>query len=349
MYIMDANGKVGYAVVGLGIGMAHVAAVDSDDNARLVAVCDLKQEKLDEVAKSHPDTLTYTSFDEMLKNPDIDIISICLPSGMHAEYSIKAMEAGKNVLIEKPVDITSAAAEKIIETQKRTHLKAGVIHQNRFNLNMRPIKEAIDSGKLGKIYLGTFEVKWYRAQSYYDNGWHGTWSLDGGGSLINQAVHTVDIMQWLMGKPVSVFSKYGIFGHNIETEDMTASIFTFENGATATFVSTTCAYPGICTSVKIYGTNGSVEADSDKLSRWSFMDAPEDEEKNMLRKYGRGNGPLCAKDPSLRVGHSYQVSDIIECVRTGREPVIKPEDAICAVRIIEAVYRSAKTGEVVYL
>ena len=260
------NGKIGYAVVGLGIGKAHVDAAAAYDRCDLIAVCDLIQEKMDKVVGRYPGTLTYTDFDEMMKNPDIDIVSICLPSAMHADYAVKAMEAGKNVLCEKPIDITVEAAERIEEARVRTGMTVGIVHQNRNNAVMKPIKEAVDSGRLGKQVLGTFAVKWYRDQHYYDNGWHGTWAMDGGGSLMNQAVHTVDLMQWLMGDVASVHSAMGIYEHKIETEDLTASVITFKSGAIATFVSTTCAYPGISTDIQLYGTGGTIEADADILS-----------------------------------------------------------------------------------
>ena len=341
--------KIGYCVTGLGVGKAHVDGVLKSKHGKLVAVCDLIQEKMDAITADHPEVLTYTSFDEMLKNPDIEIVSIALPSGMHAEFAVKAMEAGKNVLIEKPMDITVEAAQTIIDAAKRTGKKAGVVHQNRNNADMAPMREAIASGRLGDLYLGTFEVKWYRDQQYYDNGgWRGTWEMDGGGSLMNQAVHTVDLMQWLMGDVESITSTMGIFGHKIETEDMTASLIKFKSGATATFVSTTCAYPGLNTGIKLYGTKGSIEADSDTLLTWKLMDAPETEEAEMLAKYA-GNGAAAALNPSLCTGHASVVDDMIDAVYYDRDPMIVPEEGIKAVKIVNAIYESARTGKTVNL
>ena len=165
---MTKNNKIGYAVAGLGVGMAHVEAALGYDKCELVAVCDIKPAKLQKVTDAHPEVLAYESFDEMLKNPEIDIISICLPSAMHAEFAVKAMEAGKHVLVEKPIDITVEAAQRIEDARIRTGKKAGGIYQNRNNAVMKPLKEAIDSGKLGKVFLGTFAVKWFRAQKYYE-------------------------------------------------------------------------------------------------------------------------------------------------------------------------------------
>ena len=344
------NGKIGYAVVGLGIGKAHVDAAAAYDRCELIAVCDLIQEKMDKVVGRYPGTLTYTDFDEMMKNPDIDIVSICLPSAMHADYAVKAMEASKNVLCEKPIDITVEAAERIEEARVRTGMTVGIVHQNRNNAVMKPIKEAVDSGRLGKQVLGTFAVKWYRDQHYYDNGWHGTWAMDGGGSLMNQAVHTVDLMQWLMGDVASVHSAMGIYEHKIETEDLTASVITFKSGAIATFVSTTCAYPGISTDIQLYGTGGTIEADADILKRWRLKDSEDEdeEEEEMLEKYGGGNRIAEKKDPMLVTGHASMVENIVDAVLDHKDPQILPLEAIKSVRIVNAVYESAKTGKTIY-
>ncbi|MGI5894821.1 MAG: Gfo/Idh/MocA family protein [Candidatus Merdivicinus sp.] len=339
--------KIGYAVVGLGVGKAHVDAAANSKHGKLVAVCDLIPEKLQAMAEKYPGVLTYESFDEMLKNPDIEIVSIALPSAMHAEFAVRAMEAGKNVLVEKPVDITPEAAQKIEDARIRTGKKAAVVHQNRNNVCMKPMKDAIDSGRIGKLIMGTFEVKWYRTQEYYDNGgWRGTWEMDGGGSLMNQAVHTVDLMQWLMGDVESVTSVMGICNHKIETEDMTTSIIRFKNGAVATFVSTTCAYPGICTTLKVYGANGSMEANDGNLTLWKFMDAKENEEAEMLEKYNRNNGAV-ANDPTIVLGHASIVENMIDAVYYDRDPQILPSEGIKAVKIINAIYESARTGKTV--
>lgn len=343
------NGKIGYAVAGLGVGKAHVQAAAEYENCELIAVCDLIQAKLDKVTETYPGTKTYLDFDEMLKDDEIDIISICLPSAMHADFAVKAMEAGKNVLVEKPIDITVEAALRIEETRVRTGMTAGVIHQNRNNAVMKPIKEAVDAGRLGKMVLGTFAVKWYRDAHYYI-GWHGTWEMDGGGSLMNQAVHTVDLMQWLMGDVASVHSTMGIYDHDIETEDMTASVITFKSGAAATFISTTCAYPGISTDIQLYGTGGTIEADADILKRWTLRDSedPDEEEEEMLEKYSGGNRAVEKADPTVITGHASMVRDMVDAVREGRDPQIVPMEAIKSVRIVNAVYESARTGKTIY-
>lgn len=347
---MTEDNKIGYAVAGLGVGKIHVESALGYDKCKLVAVCDLIPEKVKAITDKEPEVRGYTDFDELLKDEEVDIISICLPSGIHAEYAVKALEAGKHLLIEKPIDISVEAAMKIEEARVRTGKKVGCIYQNRNHAVMKPLKEAIDSGKLGRIFLGTFAVKWYREQSYYDGElcWHGTWEMDGGGSLINQAVHTLDIMQWLMGDVASVTSTMSVNNHNIDTEDLTASIVRFKSGATAIFLSTTCCYPGLSTDIQVYGTNGSVELDADVLKTWKIVGEDECDEEDMLDRYGRGNRVACAYEPGIKYGHVTQIEDIVDAVIEDRDPQVVPLEAIKAVRIIEAIYKSAKTGQTVY-
>ena len=346
--------KIGYAVLGLGVGMAHVRAAAASENADLVAVCDIDESRLQKVAAEFPDTTLYREFEDLIKDDRVDVISVCLPSAMHADFAVRAMEAGKHVLVEKPLDITYERAMLIEEARVRTGMTVGVVHQNRFNLNMYPIKSAIDQGRLGKLMLGTFAVKWYRDQSYYDRGgWRGTWEMDGGGSLMNQAVHTVDLMHWLMGDVQSIHSTMGIYNHKIDTEDLTASVITFKSGATATFVSTTCAYPGISTEIMLYGTDGSIEADAEMIKTWKMREPiddldEDDEEFMMVERYGKGNYTASLQEPEKLYGHQHVVEDMILAVRDGRAPEVTPLEAAYSVRIVNAIYRSAKTGETVF-
>ena len=359
--------QLGYAVVGLGIGKAHAAAAFESPYTKLVAVCDLIQSKLDDMSRKYPGIITYSDFDELLRNPEIEAVSICLPSSMHSEFACRAMRAGKNVLVEKPIDITVEAAEQIEKVRLETGLKAGVVHQNRNNVDMYPIKRAIELGHLGKIFLGTFAVKWYRKEDYY-KGWHGTWDVDGGGSLMNQSVHTVDLMQWLMGDVSCVTSHIAIYNHDIETEDTTVTALRFKSGAMGTFVTTTCAYPGLSTDIQVYGTNGSAEADQDVLKTWKIKDFSEDtasetfseefdldasdeedEEEEMLERYGKGNTAFIASHPDTLVGHRSVVEDFARAVLENHDPQVLPMEAIKSVRIVNAIYESARTGKTIYL
>ncbi len=347
------NKKIGYAVLGLGIGMAHAEAAAASQNAELVAVCDIDEARLEKARRLYPNIKCYTDAEALFSDPLVDVVSIFLPSYLHADYAIKAMEAGKHVLVEKPVDITCKRAKALEEARLRTGMRCGVVLQNRFNLNMYPIKQAVENGRLGQLFLGTFAVKWYREQSYYDRGsWRGTWDKDGGGSLINQSSHTVDLMQWLMGDVVSVSSSMQVAGHDIEAEDTTVSTLRFASGALATFVSTTCAYPGVSTEICLYGTKGSIEADADRLKLWKMAEPTADmdedeEEETMLARFGGGNRKAAA-DGTL-YGHRHVVEDMILAVRDGRDPEVLPCEAMKSLAVIEAIYASAKSGEPVFL
>ncbi len=341
--------KIGYCVVGLGIGQDHLKAAFVNPNVDYLAVCDINENRLESVRNKYPDLVCYTSFDEMLKDPKIDIVSICLPSGMHADFAVKALEAGKNVLCEKPIDVTVEKALKIEEARIRTGKKVGVIFQIRNNPIIREAKKAIDEGKFGKLILGNFSVKWYRDQAYYDaGGWRGTWAMDGGGSLMNQAVHTVDIMQWFLGDVESVQGIYTVANHNIETEDLTTSIIRFKNGATATFVSTTCCNPSRGTFMQVYGADGCFEITGETFDTWKPSGITPEEEKTMIEKYANGNTAAIAATPGLVLGHASQVNDMIDAVINDRDPQVGPLEAIKAVRIINAVYESSRTGKVIY-
>jgi len=341
--------KIGYCVAGLGVGKAHVEAAAANPNVGYLAICDIDENRLAEVSKNYPQAVCYNTFEAMLEDPKIDIVSVALPSGMHAEYAVKALEAGKNVLCEKPIDITVEKALTIEEARVRTGMKVGVIFQNRNIPVMRELKKALESGALGKLILGNFAVKWYRDQPYYDaGGWRGTWAMDGGGSLMNQAVHTVDLMQYFMGDVESVQGTYTVANHNIETEDLTASVIRFKNGATATFVSTTCCNPHRGTFIQIYGSNGCVELNGDNIDAWKITGLSEEEETALCEKYANGGAAAVAADPTLVTGHASQVNDMIDAVINDRDPQVGPMEAIKAVRIIRAVYESSRTGKTIY-
>ena len=341
--------KIGYCVTGLGVGKSHLAAAAANPNVGYLAVCDIDETRLKAAGEKYPQAILYNDFETMLKDEKIDIVSIALPSAMHADFAVKALEAGKNVLCEKPIDISVEKAMTIEEARIRTGKKVGVIFQNRNNPAMKETKKAVEEGRLGKLILGTFAVKWYRDQPYYDaGGWRGTWGMDGGGSLMNQSVHTVDLMQWLMGDVESVQGHYTIANHNIETEDLTTSVIKFKNGALATFVSTTCCNPNRGTYIQVYGADGCIELNGDKVEAWKPAGVTAEEEAAIIAKYDKGNAAAVAADPTLVIGHASQVNDMIDAVINDRDPQVGPMEAMKAVRIINAVYESSRTGKVIY-
>jgi len=341
--------KVGYCVTGLGIGRNHLAAAAKNPNVGYIAVCDIDEKRIDAVKAKYPDIVCYTSFDEMLKDEKIDIVSICLPSAMHADFAVKALEAGKHILCEKPIDISVEKAQLIEDARIRTGNKVGVIFQIRNNPIMQEAKKAIDEGRFGKLIVGDFAVKWNRDQAYYDaGGWRGTWAMDGGGSLMNQSVHTVDIMQWFFGDVESVRGVYKVANHKIETEDLTASVITFKNGAVVTFISTTCCHVHRGTYMRVYGADGCFEITGESFDSWKPAGATDADEAEMIAKYAGGNSGAVSANPNLVLGHDSMVNDMIDAVINDRDPQVGPVEAMKAVRIVNAVYESQRTGKAVY-
>ena len=341
---------VGYAVVGLGVGKAHVRGAVEAQGCKLVALCDLQQAQLDNALEKIPGVqgaALYTDFAEMLKNPEIDVVSVCTPSGLHSDMAVQALRAGKHVLVEKPMDITVDKILAIEKARRETGLKVGGIFQNRRNAIMEPFKAAVEQGRLGDIFAAFFRVNWYRTDDYFlDNGgWRGTWAMDGGGSLMNQGVHTVDLMQWLLGDVESVRAHTRIVCHKIETEDFTQSTIKFKRGTIATFISTTSAYPGLGTELQLTGTDGSIHIDGDRVIKWKIKgENMEAEEAEMQERFG-GKGSGNVADHTVVRGHSFQVQDMVDAVRFDRDPMVGPMEATKAVRIINAVYESSRTGK----
>lgn len=345
--------EVGFGVVGLGMGQTHCRDITDAQGARLVAVCDVDESRLNPVAEKYQ-ARKFGRFEEMLRDSEIDVINVCTYSGMHADMAIAAMEAGKHVISEKPADVNLAKIDAMIAASKRTGKKLQVIFQERFMPVNRKIKEAIESGRLGRLIGCHGDLRWWRAQSYYDNSadhWRGTWRWDGGGSLMNQGVHTMDLMQWFLGPVASVFGVTGVYTHKIETEDKAAAVLKFESGAIGTINTMTCAYPGLATELFIQGEQGAIEKSDANIRTWRVQgetkEAEEAEEAEVLAEFGRKEkGVSLSSDPNALPfrGHRVQVEDMVNAIREGRPPTITGESARNAVAINLAIYESARTG-----
>ncbi|MGI6336607.1 MAG: Gfo/Idh/MocA family protein [Eubacteriales bacterium] len=347
---MDKN-NIGYAVLGLGVGMGHVRGAMDLRGGRLVAVCDLCEDRLAKAVDAckdskSKDVRTYTNFTKMLNDPDVDVVSIATPSGMHAYHAIMAMNAGKHVLIEKPIDVSVARAEEIVRVWKMMGVKASCVFQCRRWPCITEVKRVLDEGKLGEVFSGLYRINWLRTDEYYaqpiasGEAWRGTWQWDGGGSLMNQGVHTTDLMQWLMGGVESVTSATKIFNHKIETEDFTSSIVRFKSGAIGNLVSTTCNGGKTTTDLQFFGTKGSVCIENTKITSWVV---PGEDEAEMIAKYADG-GAAVTKDAAAAQGHAFHVQDLIDAIREDRKPYIQPDEALNALKVVLAVYKSAREG-----
>jgi UDP-N-acetyl-2-amino-2-deoxyglucuronate dehydrogenase len=351
--------KLRFGILGCGvIGPHHAKAIADLQSAELVAVADVVPEPAEELAQKNRCS-HYASLEEMLAGVDLDAVCVCTPSGMHAEDAITALEAGKHVVIEKPVDITLEAADRLIEVQRATGRRVAVVSQHRFDAATRAVHEALARGGFGRLTSGSAEVRWWRSQAYYDSGgWRGTWELDGGGVLINQAIHSIDLLQWLMGQVVEVTALTGLLAHErIEVEDTAVAILKFTNGALGSIVATTAAYPGLTTRIAVHGDRGSAIIDDEELTY--FYAAGEGQEgkacgaggdenqaEEDMEQYGEAaTGPGTGADPgSLSMAHRDQIQDFVEAVREGREPLVNLQDGRKPLAIIQGIYESARIG-----
>jgi len=343
---------VGFAIIGCGaIGPWHASAIAHAPGARLVAVADAQRERAQnlvaahraetrELGQSETAPAVYTNPKSLLKRDDVDVVCICVPSGAHAAVGIEVARAGKHIVTEKPLEITLEKIDALLAATRENNVKLAAIFQRRFFDNAQRIKAEIERGKLGKILQCDCEVKSYRSQAYYDSGdWRGTWALDGGGCLMNQGVHGVDLMQWFGGPVAWVQAWCGTTARkNIEVETQAMAILGFKNGAHGTLQGSTVCYPGEPVTNQIYGSKGSASLRDTELGNWKFLKETA-ADKTMMET---------ANDlPQTNfhgASHLPQIVDMVECVRTGKEPACSGDDARHAVEIILAIYESARRG-----
>ena len=286
--------------------------------------------------------------------PDVDAVGVCTPSGLHAEGAVAALDAGKDVVVEKPLDITLPAIDRIIDAEKRSGRTVAVISQHRFDRSSEKVLAAVHAGHLGTITSAIASHAWWRGQSYYDSGdWRGTWALDGGGAIMNQTVHTINLMIAALGAPVEVVARTARLAHErIEVEDTAVAIVTFASGALGVVHGTTAAYPGLDASLRVFGSKGSAVISNDELVflHENAGDAPEIAMSEMTGgNQVTDDDRLDPAELPLGRGHRRQLADFVEAVRGGRAPRVGTQDARTSVAVILALYESARTGEPVRL
>ena len=341
---------IGFAVIGLGMGMHHCRAIKDAPGARLVAVCDLDEERLQPAAEEY-DCKSYSDFRDLLEDDEVEVVNIATPSGKHAEIGIPAAAAGKHIIVEKPADISTARIDELMAAGQRNKVKIAGIFQARFNPLNKRIRQAIQEGRMGHLIGVHGHLPWYRLQSYFEGRhgtWKGTWDMDGGGSLMNQGIHTMDLLQWFGGPVEAVMGMFGVFGHEIEAEDQTVALLRFKSGALGTLYTTTCCYPGYDQRITLFGTGGSIIKEEGELISWKLQDDSESqEEEELMRLYGSQKNSSGAVDPMAVSfdGHTQIVGDMIESILQDRAPVISLDGARHAVEIINAVYEAARSGK----
>lgn len=337
---------IGFGIIGCGvIGKLHAQQLSLIEEAQIVAFADIIEARAKEYAAEFGGT-AYTDYIELLKDPRVQVVCICTPSGMHGEMTIAAANYGKHVIVEKPIDVNLKTADRMIEVCRTAGVKLSGIFQHRFDPATKRVKQLLDEGRFGKLVLVNAHIHWYRSDAYYASGdWRGTWKLDGGGVLMNQGIHTVDLLQYLGGPVVSVYAHTRNLLHpQIEVEDTSVATVTFANGAIGTISATTCAYPGLSTRVEVIGENGSCIIQDNELI-YEHIRSGEDVGTHGL---GFGESNQITRDEELagikhRVygnAHYYQFLDVIDAIKNNREPFITGEEARKALEIVLAVYQS---------
>ena len=324
----------------LGAGMAanlHATALKDVECAELVGIADASTKRAEEFADKYG-VRAFSSFDEMLKG-DLDAICICTPSYYHADNAIAAMRAGKHVIIEKPMALSVEDADRIIAVSRETGRLVSVVSQFRFSENFTRLKSAIDNGEFGKISLCTLTMKYYRSEEYYSSSdWKGTLKYDGGGALMNQGIHGVDLVQYLMGGVKRASGRVATLYHNIETEDTAVASVEFENGALGVIVGSTCATPGFARTIEINGDRGYAIFKENSFEKF-VIDGKEIEVQAKVSINS-------ASDPAaLDIGmHTRQLTNFVRAIFGEEKLLIDGDEGKKAVKIITDIYASSKNG-----
>lgn len=341
-----------YALIGCGrISTNHLKAA-LNNNLEIVAVCDLIGDKMNDLLTKHNlqkdnSIKKYTNYKEMIKETSPDLVSIATESGNHADIALYCINEGINLIIEKPMAMSIEDADRIIEASEAKGVKVSACHQNRFNVAIKELRKAIDSGRFGKLSHGSIHVRWNRNHSYYDQAsWRGTWSQDGG-ALMNQCIHGIDLLRWMMGDDITEI--YGAtrqqFHDYLEAEDLGMAVLKFKNGAIATVEGTTNVYPkNLEETLYIFGEKGTVKiggTSTNNIDVWEFDDELEDDEVNRGLKEQTSN--------VYGNGHTSLFADVIDAIENDRAPYVDAYAGRSALEVVLSIYKSQKTGKPVSL
>ena len=334
---------LGIGIWGTGvIAEFHAQALSEIYDVKLVAAYNRTAEKGLEFSKKHKINFSATP-EELLNNPAIDIICLCTASGNHLEPALACAQAGKHVIIEKPIEVTLPRCDEMIAACQKAGVTLGSILPRRFGQGAVALKSAISAGRFGQITLASALIPWWRSQEYYDSAaWRGTQKLDGGGALMNQGIHTIDLLLWFMGPAKKVSATMGLVAHkNIEVEDVATGWIEFANGARATLAGSTACWSknGFPAEVRVHGTHGSAVLLDDKLVAFEFSESkPEDMKQISTATHGAG-----ANDPKAidTTWHKANLEEIINAIRENKKPSMDGIEGRKAVELILALYRSA--------
>lgn len=341
---------VGYGVVGR-VHANALAELAARGDGHLVGVVDKDPSRIAAAERDWGIPAT-TQLAEALTWPGVDLVHICTPSGVHADPAIQAALAGKHVLVEKPIDITLPAADRLIEACERASVLLGVVSQHRFDRGFLQVESLVRQGAFGPLVLGEARVKWYRSQTYYDSaGWRGTWEMDGGGALINQSIHYIDLLLALCGPVRSVAAHTATTAHTIEVEDVAAASLRFANGAVGTILGSTAIYPGLSERLEISGRTGTAIIDDGELVYLATQSALGDVGHHGQPWAGQHFTPqhVAPHAPPYGGQHTNQIADMLRAIRDGQRPTVTGQDGRRALCVVLAIYESARSGNIVLL
>lgn len=336
-----------YALIGCGrIATNHVTAA-VNNNLEIVAVCDIVPEKMEEILTKHSladdsSIKRYTDYKKMLEENELELVSIATESGKHAAIALDAIDAGVSVIIEKPMAMNIADAEEIIKRAAEKHVKVSACHQNRFNVAIQEVRKAIEGDRFGKLSHASINVRWNRNKGYYDQApWRGTWEEDGG-CLMNQCIHGIDLLRWMMGD--EVVEVYGAtrqqFHDYLEAEDVGVAVVKFKNGAIGTIEGTTNVYPqNLEETLYLFGENGTVKVggkSTNTIDVWDFKDETSEDQKNKGLEEETSN--------VYGNGHTSLFADVIEAIKEDRTPYVDGVAGRNALEMVLAIYKSQKEG-----
>ncbi|MFO8027417.1 MAG: Gfo/Idh/MocA family oxidoreductase [Opitutales bacterium] len=339
-----------FGIIGAGmIGQFHAKAITAMTGSELHSVFDLRLEAAEKLAaefnvNAHGDMAAF------LADPELQVVTIGTPSGAHLDPAMAAIEAGKHVIIEKPLEVTTERIDQMVDAAKANKVTIAAVLNRRFHPGMDAFKKAADGGRFGKLTSASAYVKWYRDQAYYDSaGWRGTWALDGGGALMNQSIHTIDALVYLAGPVKSVQANTACLAHtNIEVEDMAVAILEFENGARGVIEGSTCSWSkdGHPARVQLAGTEGSVFLADEAFEIWDFMNETEEDKEVHAKLMQGAEAGLGANDPKAINFYQHQrnFEEVVASIQEGREPSTSATEARKSVELIQAIYESAQNG-----
>jgi predicted dehydrogenase len=347
----SSSAPVGFGIYGLGmIADFHAQAITHLQGARLAAVASRDTGRARAFAQRHGVAVAAASIDELAARADVDVVCITTPSGAHLEPALAAIRAGKHVVIEKPIEITTERVDRILEAARAAGVWVVPIFQGRFGEGARTVQAAVAAGRLGRLVLASAYVKWHRNAQYY-TGTHGSLALDGGGALMVQAIHGLDLLQWFAGLPSEVFCWTTRRVHTgIEVEDTATAALKFPGGALGAIEASTALWPGWGRRLELCGEQGSIALEDDHIVRWDFREARAGDEAIRTARDGAalGSGAGAANAITF-VGHQRQLQDLVDALRAGRAPALVGAEGRKAVALLGALYASAQSGRPVPL